>query len=103
MPPQLPLVFTELKRFTELSRAVHAGKARRIARGIYTFDLKTPVEDLVRRHWLDVLGHEFPGAIISDRSRRRSLPDKKGFLFVVHPRSRPLALPGLTVVPRKGK
>ena len=97
-----PLVFSEPKRSSELSRAVQRGTARRLARGVYSFDLRTPSEDLIRRNWLEIVGHFFPSAVISDRSRVASIPDSNGLLFIVHERERALELPGLLVLPRKG-
>lgn len=78
------------------------GRARRIAHGLYSYDLSTPPEELVRAHWLEVAGHYCPGAVIADRSVLLAQPDERGLLFVVHARARPVSLPGLTIVPRAG-
>jgi len=97
-----PLHFTDEDQKWTLSRDVQAGRARRLAHGIYSSDLSTPSEVLFRRHWLQVLAHACPGAIIADRSAQLAAPDKEGFLFVIHSRMRPLELPGLVIVPRPG-
>src|SRR4051794_9721220 len=75
---------------------------RRLARGLYTDDLRTDPARLIRLEWVGVVTHFFPGAIIADRSVPRAVPDGEGPLFVVHPRVRPMALPGLIIVPRPG-
>lgn len=97
-----PLLFADAKRKWTLPREVQAGRARRIAHGIYSSDLHTPPQVLFRQHWLRVLAHACPGAIIADRSAQLAAPTKEGFLFVIHPRLRPLQLPGLVIVPRPG-
>ncbi len=84
-----------------LSQAAKAGRAFRLGPGIYTPRISAPPEDTVRRNWAQILDHELPGAIITDRSARRSGP-VDGILTVVHGRKRPLDLPGLTILPRPG-
>src|SRR5262245_53082619 len=96
------LLFSEPGRSSALSRAVKAGRARRLAHGLYTSDLRTDPAKLLRREWLAVLGHHCPGAVIVDRSAVSSSPDVNGNLFVVHARLKPIAVPGLTIVPREG-
>jgi hypothetical protein len=67
---------------------VKAGRARKIAAKIYTDDLKTPPEDLVRRHRLEILAHFYPGAVISHRSAIEANVSPRGKLH--------LTLPGAT-------
>ncbi len=96
------ITFTNASTAGTWSREVRAGRARRIARGLYTTDLVTDPAKLVRDHFVQVTGHFFPGALIADRSVPLMRPDEGGFLFVIHPRTRPLELPGLVIVPRTG-
>lgn len=84
-----------------LSRAVRRGTLRRLATGIYTGDVEANPEDVVGRKLWRIVGHELPAAVIVDRSARRAGP-VDGQLFVDHSRVRPLELPGVTVVPRRG-
>jgi fido (protein-threonine AMPylation protein) len=84
-----------------LSRAVKRGTLRRIARGVYTGLVDADPADVVLHRWSKIVGHELPGAVIVDRSARAAGP-VGGALFVDHPRTRSLELPGLTVVPRHG-
>ena len=84
-----------------LSQAAKDGRAFRLGPGIYTPLASAPPEETVRRNWAQILDHELPGAIITDRSARRSGP-VDGILTVVHGRKRPLDLPGLTIMPRPG-
>ncbi len=85
-----------------IARRVAAGELRRIAPGIYTEDTDSTLEDVVRREWLEIVGHEFPSAVISDRSAVRGGP-VDGVLYLVHDaRVRDLELPGLLVRARRG-
>ena len=88
------------------SRATRRGELRRLARGLYTWNLDEPPERLLRRRWMEVAALYFPGAVIVDRSAVEGRPAADGSLFLdsgperSHPR--PVALPGLTLKPRAG-
>jgi fido (protein-threonine AMPylation protein) len=84
-----------------LSRAATEGRAIRLGPGIYSGRPSAKPEDVVRRNWAQIIDHELPGAIITDRSARLAVP-ANGLLTVVHSRKRPLELPGLTILPRLG-
>jgi hypothetical protein len=95
------IVFTDEGSRYALSKAASRGAIRRIARGIYTrsFD---DLSVVVRRNLWAIVGHEFPGAVITDGCGRRHAPDDQGRLTVVHSRVRSMELPGITIVPRRG-
>lgn len=84
-----------------LSRAVDRGTLRRLASGIYTGAIDSDPADVVRRHLWRILGHELPGAVVVDVCARAAGP-VDGVLTVAHTRTRPLELPGLKIVPRRG-
>lgn len=96
------LLFGDSKTALQHLRAVAAGRERKLARGLFTTDLRADPASLIRRYWLDVLGHYFPNAVVTDRSAITRLPEARGEVFVVHPRARQLKLPGLWVLPRSG-
>ncbi len=89
-----------------LAREVRLGKARRIYPGLYTRDLKVPLEEIVRRNLWRIVAHYFPQGVITDRSiRQLSLPPlpRRVYVFLAHPaRRRRIDLPGATVVARPG-
>ena len=95
------VVFVGDRSRAALSLAVKEGRAVRLGPGIYSGRPFTPPEEVVRHNWAQILDHELPGAILTDRSARRSGPTD-GLLTVVHSRRRPLELPGLTILPRAG-
>jgi hypothetical protein len=96
------LIFATEKEASTLSRRARAKKLRRLARGLYTAELRSDPAQLVRAHWAEILPHYFPGAIVADRSVPRAGPDDSGHLFIIHSRERPLKLPGLVIIPRRG-
>jgi hypothetical protein len=85
-----------------LTRAVQRGTLRRLARGIYTGDTAAEPEAVVHRHLRSIVEHEFPGAVIADRSVLDAGMANDGTLFVVHNRQRPVEFPGVVVYPRPG-
>jgi fido (protein-threonine AMPylation protein) len=85
-----------------LAKAAREGRIVRIGPGIYSGRPRGREAEIVRHNWARILGHEYPGAIVTDRSARRNGPDHE-LLTVVHPRRRALELPGLTILPRSGE
>ncbi len=51
-----------------LDRWIKNGRARRVARGLYTLNMGEPVEEILRRNVFAIAGALFPGAVVSDRS-----------------------------------
>lgn len=87
-------------------RALRRGELRRLARGLYTWNLDEPAERLLRRRWLDVAGQYFPGAVLVGRSAVEAKPAPEGSLFLdsgpepANPTA--VRLPGLVLRPRSG-
>ena len=52
----------------EVSRRVAQGRLRKLASRLYTRDLHTESEALVRRNLWDVVAGYFPGALVADRT-----------------------------------
>lgn len=89
-----------------VQRAVADGRARKVAGRLYTRNLDEPLEQVVRRNWSRVAAHYFPEAVIVDRSGIEAQPSADGSLFLdagpEYARRRPVRLPGLTLLPRRG-
>lgn len=81
----------------ERKARISALNLRSLARGLWTDETGDP-ETIVNRHWMQVVGKNFPGAVLYGRSAR-DLKPSDGYLFISHARQRELQLPGLTVVP----
>ncbi len=88
------------------SRALRRGELRRLARGLYTWNLDEPAEQLLRRRWMDVTALYFPDAVLVDRSAVEARPATDGSVFLdsgpgaAHPNA--VRLPGLVLRPRSG-
>ena len=96
------IVFANDAKRSTLSQAVSRGRLIRLASGIYTGAVDADPADVSRRAWWKVLVHEYPGAVITDRSARSQAP-VDGVLTIVPARRRPLAMPGLTISPRRAR
>jgi fido (protein-threonine AMPylation protein) len=95
------VVFADEADRSTLAKAAREGRMTRLGPGIYT-----PCHDIeatVSGNWAQIAAHEFPGAILVDRSARSGSPGHDGLLTVGHRRRRPLVLPGLKIVPRAGR
>lgn len=85
-----------------LARDAAKGKLVRLTAGVYTNEVAEPA-DAVRRHLWRIVGHEIPGAVITDRSIADGGIGSEGAVYLSVPnRSRPLDLPGMRVLPRRG-
>ena len=96
------IVFAGDRPSQTLSDMVRRGDLRPLVRGIYTTDTAASPKAVVARHWHTIVGHEFPDAVITDRS---ALTGGKvdGYLYLsLDGRPRELALPGLDVLARRG-
>ncbi len=102
--PEVFPTTTETSRAVQ--RAVADGRARKVAGRLYTRNLNEPLEQVVRRNWSRVAAHYFPEAVIVDRSGIEAQPSADGSLFLdagpEYTRRRPVRLPGLTLLPRRG-
>jgi len=85
-----------------LQRAAAAGELRRIHAGVYTDDLKSPLEAVTRRELYPLLAAVAPDAVISHRSALESGPTKANELFLTGEYRREIELPGLLLRIVKG-
>jgi hypothetical protein len=88
------------------SRAQRRGELRRLARGLYTWNLDEPPERLLHRRWMDVAALYFPDSVLVGRSAVEAKPAADGSLFLdsgplpANPSA--VRLPGLVLRPRAG-
>jgi hypothetical protein len=95
------LVFAEDLPPATLHDRVAKGQLSRLTRGVYTADVSSDPDAVVRRTWREIVGRRFAGAVVTDRSARWAQPHD-GQLFISSSRTGVVELPGLTVVSRKG-
>ena len=78
-------------------REAAAGRVRKLYAGIYTSNLTSPPEDIVRRNWLAIVGHLLPGGVVSHRSAVDGQPRDGQLVLTRGKTRRRVQLPGLTV------
>lgn len=96
------LVFARQHDAAVISRALRRGRLQRLARGVYSGDTATPAPVLVRRYLWALAADAFPGAVVTGPAALRVDPAEGGDIHLIHARRRPLALPGVTLVPVTG-
>ena len=85
-----------------VSRALKAGKLRKLASRLYTSNLADSAEEVVKRNlWIIVAGY-FPGALVADRTGLESVPAGDGSVCLVSGTGRDIELPGHILRPRRG-
>ncbi len=95
--------FSDAASDATLSRATKDGRIRRLARGLYSADLRAEPQELVARNRWKVLARLMPDALIADRSAAEGGLPVAGVLTVVsNQRKEDLVLPGLVIAPRTG-
>ncbi len=88
-----------------LSKLYSQKKVRRIYRGIYTEDLQSPIEQIVLRHWMQILPHIVSNGILSFRTSVDLKPvpfEGQMIVFVTSSYSKTISLPGLLIKVIKG-
>ena len=85
-----------------VSRAVKAGRLRKLASRLYTANMTDPPEAIVARNLWSIVAGYFPGALIADRTALENAPASDGSVCLVTGRGRDIALPGHTLRPRRG-
>lgn len=102
-PPQGRLEFaTSPSEAKALARLADAGKAQKIAPGIYAVEASLPLEKVVLLHQNEIVAHIWPGGIYCGISALTAGAPKEAKVFVAHPspdRTTKLKLAGVTIFP----
>ncbi len=78
-----------------VATAARRGNVRRVATGVYTVDVTTPIDRLVPERLHEIIGLVRPGAHLCGRTAALGgLPTADGDVFVVHSALRPVSLAG---------
>jgi hypothetical protein len=98
-------VFVTPSTRASLSRQAAAGRAIRLAPGVYAVGASLPPDKVAYHHRLHIVAHFWPGAVLCDRTALAGGEPTTGWMFICHPeppRRAALVLPGLTIAPRVG-
>ena len=85
-----------------VSRAVKAGRLRRLASRLYTRNLTDRPEAVVGRNLWHIVAGYFPGALVADRTGLENAPADDGSVCLVTEAGQNIKLPGHTLRPRRG-
>jgi uncharacterized protein len=95
--------FSDVASGATLSRATKDGRIRRLARGLYSADLRADPAELIARNRWKIVAHLMPDAVIADRSAAEGGIPAGGVLTVIsNERREGVTLPGLIVAPVRG-
>ena len=85
-----------------VSRAVTAGKVRKLGSRLYSRNMVDPPEAIVARNLWSIVAGYFPGALIADRTALENVPASDGSVCLVATHGQDIRLPGHTLRPRRG-
>lgn len=81
----------------KISKLEKEGKVKKIAARVYTGNLEDNPDRIIRRNIFMVLGHLYPGAVLSHRSALEFKPTSTDQIFLTYKYTRKAELPGLTI------
>jgi len=85
-----------------ISKMVKEGILRKIAPRVYSSNLKEEPALVIRRNIFRIIGHLYPGAILSHRSAMEFKPTSTQHLFLTYSYDRIINLPGMILNMMKG-
>lgn len=103
--PAGQLAFADRSNAAHLSRLTKAGKAMRLAPGVYAVGATLPPDRVAYHFRFALINYVWPGAVLCDRTALAGGEPVDGWLFVCHPdppRAADLVLPSLSVAARVG-
>ncbi len=99
----LPEAFVSDKTTTRaISRALKAGRLRKLASRLYSSNLRDSPESIVARNLWDIVAGYFPSALIADRTALENALANDGSVCLITSRGRDIDLPGVKLRPRRG-
>src|SRR3954469_18488657 len=99
----MPEVFVSNARLADaVSGEVKLGRLRKLGSRLYTRNRTEPPEKIVQRNLWPLVAAYLPGALIADRTALENRPAADGSVFLIADHKRDIALPGVTLRPRKG-
>ena len=87
---------------TAISRAASRGEIRRIRRGLYTTDLVTPLDELVRQHIWEIVRLIAPETVIGFRTAFELSPSPQGVVHLVGSKEKKLEIHGTKIWIHRG-
>jgi len=85
-----------------ISKLEKNGQLKKIAARIYTSNLQEDITVIIKRNIFKIIGHLFPGSLLSHRSALEYKPTVTGDIFLTYSHDRKIFLPGITVNMMRG-
>lgn len=101
----MPFLFgtSDTAEANQLARMIKRNEARKLASRIYTTDLSSPPEEIIRADLPAIIRHFYPGAVISYRTAIEAKPSPGGFYHLTYGRKdKTHVMPGVTLRIWKG-
>jgi hypothetical protein len=101
----MPFLFgsSDTAEANQLARMIKRNEARKLASRIYTTDLTSSPEEVIRADLPAIIRHFYPGAVISYRTAIEAKPSSAGFYHLTYGRKdKTHVLPGVTLRIWKG-
>jgi len=86
----------------QISKWVKDGVLKKLAPRVYTSRINEDPEAIVRRNLFNIIGHLYPGILVSHRSAFEFEPTRTGKLFLTYSHSRKIPLPGVILEVMEG-
>jgi len=87
----------------QITKWEREGTLKKIAPRVYTSRINERAEDIIRRNLFIILGHLYPGILLSHRSALEFEPTSSGHLFLTYSHPRKLSLGGINLEIMKGQ
>lgn len=100
--PEIVFSSAESSASKQIGKWVKDGTLIKLAPRVYTSRLTEKPEAIIRRNLFTIVGHLFPGIILSHRSALEFEPTSTGKLFLTYSHNRKVALPGVSLEIMKG-
>ena len=81
----------------QISSLEKEGKVKKIASRVYTSNVKDKPEEIIRRNLFLILGHLYPGSVVSHRSAFEFKPTETGNIFITYTYTKKVSLPGIVI------
>ena len=80
-----------------ISKLEKEGRIKKLAPRLYSGNIEDEPEIIIRRNLFLILGHLYPGAVLSHRSALEFKPTSTGQIFLTHSYTKKIKIPGITI------
>lgn len=95
--PEIIFSGTDASQSKQISKQLREKRIRKLIPRVYTSNFSDGDETIIRRNLWIILGHLYPGAILSHRSALESGPTPEGDIFLTYKYKRKIIYPGFTI------